>query len=118
MEEQKKEEQKTEMDETSTGLKPNVAALLCYLLGWMTGLLFFLIEKNKFVKFHALQSIVVFGALSAAQIILTMIPILGWILIPILTIIAIILWIVLMVKAYQGEKFKLPIAGDIAEKNA
>ena len=118
MEEEKKEEQKSQTEETSSGLKPNIAALLCYVLGWVSGLIFFLVEKNKFVRFHALQSIVVFGALSVLQIVLMMIPILGWALVPIVSIIGIILWIILMIKAYQGEKFKLPLAGDIAEKNA
>jgi uncharacterized membrane protein len=117
MEEEKKEQQQNQ-EETTSGLKPNIAALLCYLLGWITGLIFFLIEKNKFVRFHAMQSIVVFGALSVVQIVLTMIPILGWALIPVVTVVGLILWIVLMVKAYQGEKLKLPLAGDIAEKNA
>jgi len=118
MEEEKKEEQKIQTEETSSGLKPNVAALLCYILGWVSGLIFFLVEKNKFVRFHAMQSIVVFGAITIAQIVLMMIPIIGWILIPVISIIGIVLWIVLMVKGYQGEKFKLPLAGDIAEKNS
>ena len=58
---------------TSTGIQPNVAALLSYLLGWVTGLIFFLIEKdNKFVRFHAMQSIIVFGALTVFNIVLSM----------------------------------------------
>ncbi len=51
------------MGKSSTGLDENVAGLLCYVLGWVSGLVFFLIEKeSKFVKYHAMQSIVVFGA--------------------------------------------------------
>jgi uncharacterized membrane protein len=104
---------------TSTGMNQNVAGLLCYLFGWITGLIFFLIEKeNKFVRFHAMQSIITFGGLTVLFMFLTFIPILGWMLIPVLAIVQLILWILLMVKAYQGEKFKLPVIGDIAEKNA
>jgi uncharacterized membrane protein len=69
------------------------------------------------VRFHAMQSIVVFGFLSVLMWVLG-ITIIGIFLMPIVGIIGAILWIVLMVKAYQGELFKLPVAGDIAEKNS
>ena len=107
------------MAKTSTGLEENIAGLLCYVLGWISGLVFFLIEKeNKFVRFHALQSIIVFGALSLASFILGWIPIIGGFIKWIIWVLALILWIVLMVKAYKGEKYKLPWAGNLAEKNA
>ena len=110
-------------EKKGTGLEPNVAALLCYVLGWVTGLVFFLIEKDdEFVRFHAMQSIIFFGAVTAVMIvfgILEWIPFIG-ILFMVLTalggLFAFVLWIILMVKAYQGERFKLPIAGDMAEK--
>lgn len=105
---------------SGTSLQPNVAGLLCYLAGWITGLVFFLIEKDDdFVRFHAMQSIIVFGGLVIFYIIfgiLMLVPILGWILFSLLWIATLILWILLMVKAYQGEKFKLPVIGDLAEK--
>ncbi len=104
---------------TSLGLQPNVAALLSYIVGIITGIIFFVLEKdNKFVRFHAMQSIVVFGFLLVLNAILTVIPVIGWALMPIVGVISLILWIVLMIKAFQGEYFKLPIAGDIAEKNS
>lgn len=107
------------MAKSSTGMEENVAGLLCYLLGWVTGLIFLLIEKDsKFVKFHAIQSLVVFGAYTVLVIILQFIPFVGWILSTIVGIIAFIFWIILMVKAYQGAMYKLPISGDIAEKNS
>jgi uncharacterized membrane protein len=107
------------MAKTSTGLEENIAGLLCYLLGWVTGLIFLLIEKdNKFVRFHAMQSIIVFGLYTIVIIVLRFIPVIGWVLSGILGLIALILWIVLMVKAAQGEKYKLPWAGDLAEKNS
>ncbi|MFC1709437.1 DUF4870 domain-containing protein [Candidatus Omnitrophota bacterium] len=106
-----------ELGKTSIGLQANAAGTLCYLLGWVTGLIFLLIEKeNKYVKFHALQSIAVFGILSVAMIVLPFIPILGWIVMLIVPILSFVLWIVLMVKAYQGECFKIPFAGEFAEK--
>ena len=105
------------MAETDTGIKENVAGLLCYLLTWVTGVIFLIIEpKNKFVRFHAFQSIVVFATLNIAMLIFWWIPILGWIVGFIVWIGGFILWIVLMYKAYQGLKYKLPIAGDMAEK--
>ena len=105
------------MEKTSTGLDENVAGLLCYVAGWISGLVFILIEKeNKLVRFHAMQSIVVFGVLTVASFILSWIPIIGAIFTWIIWVIGVVLWIVLMVKAYQGAKFKLPWAGDLAEK--
>lgn len=104
---------------TDTGIKPNVAALLSYLLGFITGLIFLLIEKNnKFVRFHALQSIATFGFIFVAQWVIAFIPVLGPVISGLLSITAVVLWVVLMVKAYQGEKYKLPWLGDLAEKNA
>jgi len=107
------------MAKTSMELDENVAGLLCYVLGWISGLVFFLIEKkNKFVRFHALQSIIVFGVLSLASIIIGWIPVIGLVINSLIWVLAIVLWILLMIKAYQGEKFKLPWAGELAEKNA
>jgi uncharacterized membrane protein len=107
------------MAKSSTGLEENVAGLLCYVLGWITGLIFFLIEKDsKFVRFHAMQSIIVFGVLSVVSIVIGWIPIIGWGISGLISLLALVLWIVLMIKAYQGEKFKLPWAGDLAEKQA
>jgi len=107
------------MAKTSMELDENVAGLLCYVLGWISGLVFFLIEKrNKFVRFHALQSIIVFGVLTLASIVIGWIPVIGLVINSLIWVLAIVLWILLMIKAYQGEKFKLPWAGNLAEKNA
>jgi uncharacterized membrane protein len=103
---------------TSTGLDSNVAAALAYGLGWITGIIFLVAEPNdRFVRFHALQSIIAFGTLSAITILLQAIPILGMLIAVFLVIpLSAILWLLLMFKAYQGERFKLPIAGDMAEQ--
>lgn len=107
------------LGKTSSGMQPNVAGLLCYLLGFITGLIFYLTEKdNKFVRFHAMQSIVTFGFLFVLQLFLGFIPILGWAIGALVGLTSLIIWIILMIKAYQGEMIKLPIAGDIAEQNS
>ena len=107
------------------GMQANLAAMLAYLFGVISGLVIFLIEKkNKYVRFHAMQSILLSVALVAIWIvyfIIALIPVVGVliaILGPLTGLASLILWIVLLIKAYQGEEFKLPIIGDIAEKNA
>ena len=110
-----------DLGKTTTGMQANVEALLSYLVGFITGIVFFVIEKeNKFVRFHAMQSIITFGGLFVlgfvVSIIFRFIPHVGWIISSLLWIANLILWILLMVKAYQGEYFKLPVVGDIAEK--
>ena len=105
------------MGKSSTGLDENTAGLLCYVLGWVSGIVFVILEReSRFVKFHAVQSIIVFGAISVISALLGWIPILGLILRIILGILALVLWIVLMVKASQGERYKIKWAGDYAEK--
>ena len=79
-------------DKTSMGLEPNLAGLLCYVLGWITGFIFFILEKeNQFVRFHAMQSIVVFGALTVVNIVLSFIPFVGWVIAWLLSVIGFIL---------------------------
>ncbi len=105
-------------EKTSMGMEQNVAGLLCYVAGWITGIVFLLMEKeNPFVRFHAMQSIVVFGILTVVSLILGVIPVIGWVVSWLVGVLALILWIVLMVKAYQNEMYKLPWAGDFAEKH-
>ncbi len=108
----------TQPRKTASGLDPNVAAALTYALGWVTGLLFYLTEQeNREVRFHAMQSMIVFGALSLVCVLLQVIPLLGILMVVFLVVpISAILWLFLMFKAYSGQHFKLPIAGDIAEK--
>lgn len=109
---------------TSIGLEENIAGALCYLLGWVTGLIFLIIEKdNKFVRFHAMQSLIAFGFLTAFNIFLLtflLIPVIGkFVVFSIgsgISLLTLFLWIFLMYKAYSKELYKLPIAGDIAEK--
>lgn len=102
---------------TVLGVTENLEALICYALGWVTGLIFLLLEKNnEYVRFHALQSLVTFGTLHAMSFVLMFIPILGWLVAFCLSVLSLILWVVLMVKAYKGERYKLPVAGDFVEQ--
>jgi uncharacterized membrane protein len=112
------------MAKTATGLDENVSGLLCYVGWWISGIVFFVLEHdNKYLRFHALQSIITFGPITVLLILIgsiMWIPIIGWLFGIIgffIFIIALILWIICMIKAYQGEKFKLPWSGDLAEKN-
>ncbi len=107
------------MKKSSTGLNENIAGLLCYLLGWVSGLIFFLVEKkSNFVRFHAMQSIIVFGGLMLLSFLCGFVPGFGCIVGGLLAALGLILWIVLMIKAFGNDKFKLPVVGDIAEKQA
>jgi len=108
------------MAKTSMNLEENVASALCYVLTWVTGLIFILLEKeNKTVKFHAWQSFLTFlGVFIVYFIFYAMswfIPFM-WILSSLVGLVMFILWLIFIIKAYQGEKFKLPIVGDMAEK--
>lgn len=100
------------------GLEENIASFLCYLAVFVSGLIIFLLEKeNKTVRFHALQSVIAFGFLAVLNIVVSQIPFfLGWMLSSIINLVYFVLWVVLMYKAYNGEQYKLPFVGDIAEK--
>lgn len=102
---------------TTEGLQENIAGLLCYVLGWVTGIIFLLIDKRPWVKFHAAQSIVVFGGLTVLRFVLAFMHggFFGWGLVALISLVGFVLWIVLMLKAYQHENFRLPIAADIAD---
>jgi len=105
--------------ESSTGMSANIAGLLCYLFTWITGIIFVIIEKKStFVKFHAWQSIMTFGVLTVALIVLSLIPFVGWILYILVWILMVVLWIILMIQAGTGKMWKVPLAGNWAEKQA
>jgi uncharacterized membrane protein len=103
-------------EKTSTGIDANLAAALSYLVGFVTGIIFLLVEKeNRFVRFHAMQSTLLFAGIVAIDILLQLVPILGALVVVFVVIPAsAILWLLLMFKAYQGEEFRLPLVGDMA----
>ncbi|MBT4125026.1 MAG: hypothetical protein HOJ22_04415 [Chloroflexi bacterium] len=98
-------------------MSQNIVAALAYLIGWVTGIAFLIIEKeNSFVRFHAMQAIAVFVPLSIASVILGFIPIIGALLSVLLGILGVFLWLFLMFQAFIGMRFKIPYAGDFAER--
>ncbi|HBF11777.1 MAG TPA: hypothetical protein DDW49_00040 [Deltaproteobacteria bacterium] len=113
-----------------SGLAPNVASLLCYVCTLITGIVFLVIEKNnKDVRFHAWQAIILGVSSFVIQIGLTILAaVLGaiasflgaiiGILSPIVWLAFFVVWIICMIKAYQGERYKIPFLGDLAEKQA
>lgn len=102
-----------EKEQSSTGLDENVAGFLCYLLGFITGIVFLLVEKkSSFVKFHAKQSTITFLGLFVIYLLIWWVPVIGaltWIL-------SLVLWLILMIKALQGKRYSLPIVGKMAER--
>jgi uncharacterized membrane protein len=111
----------------ASGLQENVAGCLCYALGWLTGILFLLIDRRPFVRFHAAQSIVVFGALNLLRVVLRFgffgsryygfFSFLGLLLL-LVSVVTLIAWVMLMVLAYQGKRYEVPVAAGIAKSIA
>jgi len=101
-----------EKEQSSTGLEENVAGFLCYLLGFVTGIVFLVVEKkSSFVKFHAKQSTITFLGLFVILVVIGWVPVLG----TLVWIFTLILWLVLMIQALQGKRYSLPIVGKLAE---
>ena len=106
------------------GIQENVAGLLCYIAGWISGLIFLLIDRRPFVRFHAVQSIglnigivVIYMAVAFSFVMLHFLH-LGFLALavyPLLGVAILVVWVFMMYKAYQHEKFLLPIIGNIAE---
>lgn len=95
----------------------NVMGAAAYLLGPLTGVIFLLLEKkDKFIRFHAMQSTILFGGLFVLNFALGFIPLLGWLAGLILSMASFVLWIVLMWKAFNGEEYEVPYIGKIARE--
>ena len=113
-------------EKTGTGLKKETSAALSYVLGFVTGIIFLIIEKDPFVRFHAMQSIAVSLAFFVLSWILGIISVflgltvfLAWVgplLSGILMIGGFVLWLMLIYKAYQGEKWQVPYIGKFVER--
>ena len=116
----------------TSGLSENAAATLSYALWWFTGIIFYLIDHRPYVRFHAAQSIVTFGGLHIIRAIVGLMFGVGWwyggfggfghfagfgfgvMLLVLLGLVWLALWFICMIKAYQGERFMVPIAGNVA----
>jgi uncharacterized membrane protein len=119
----------TSPPQTATGLQSNIAGLLCYLAGFITGIFFLVADpykQDRFVRFHAFQAILLsvawFAVYFALGVFLTILPgmlwRLGWLLHSGISFAFFCLWVFLMFKAYNNEQFKLPVIGDLAAKQA
>lgn len=104
-------------EKSTTGLNKNTSGALAYVLGPVTGVIFLVIEKDKFVRFHAMQSIVVFVSLFILQWILGITIILLPI-VPLISLLSFVLWLLLIYKAWQGEEWEVPVLGKYARKFA
>ncbi|HET7216487.1 MAG TPA: hypothetical protein VFJ02_00505 [Vicinamibacterales bacterium] len=105
---------------TALGVDENMAGALAYALGWITGAALLLLEhENRYARFHAMQSVVVFGTLSVLWFVGPAIPFFGWVLsFLIIPPLSAGLWLFLLYKAYTGQRFKLPIVGEFAEQHS
>jgi len=102
-------------NKSGTGLKKETSGALAYVLGPITGVIFFVLDKDPFVRFHAMQSIVVFVGLFALQWMLGLTIILIF-LIPLISILSFVLWLMLIYKAWQGEEWEVPFLGKFARQ--
>ena len=107
----------TENEKTKLGIGENVEGALAYLVGWVSGIVLLLLEKeNKFVRFHAMQSIAVFVPLTVLSLVVGYIPFIGGFLTWVLSVGTLVLWVFLMVQAVQSKAYKLPYVGEFAEQ--
>lgn len=100
---------------SGTGLPKNTAAALSYVLGPITGVVFYVLEKDPYVRFHSMQSIVVFVVLFVLQWVLGLTLILLP-LVPLVSILGFVLWLLLIYKAWQGEEWEVPLLGKYARQ--
>lgn len=117
-------------ESTSTGVDPRLSSLLCYAAWWVSGLIFLIIEQQHHtVRFHAAQSLVLFGGLSVLIALLSvasiaMLMISGGafqaarMLVYLVWLGAVVIWLLLMYRTYNGETWRVPLAGDLAAKIA
>jgi len=104
----------------AAGLTDNIAGMLAYVT-IIPAIVFLLLEpynRNRFIRFHSFQCIFLCIVLVVIHVVLLAVPIIGWAISIFVNLGALVLWIVLLLKAYQGQKFKLPVIGDLAEKQA
>lgn len=103
--------------QSSTGLDENVAGALCYFGLFVTGIFFLVIEKqSELVRFHAMQSTLVFVGLFVLSFVVRIVPLLGGLVAALLYLAVVLVWALGMLKAFQGERFKFPVFGDLAER--
>jgi uncharacterized membrane protein len=98
------------------GLDQNLVGALAYVLGLVTGIVILLVEpENRYVRFHAFQSTFTFLVVAVLFLMVMGLPVVSWLLATPFVLAVIVLWVFLMVKALNGERYKLPIVGDWAD---
>lgn len=103
-----------------TGLSDNAAGALAYVT-IIPAIVFLLVEpynRNSFVRFHSWQCIFLAIASVAVHIVLGAIPVIGWIILPFVSLAFLVVWIIALVKALKGERYQLPIIGKFAAQQA
>ncbi|WP_418792305.1 DUF4870 domain-containing protein [Phosphitispora sp. TUW77] len=104
-------------EKTALGMSPNMTAVLAYVFWIVGGIVVILLEKeNRFVRFHAMQSIIMSGAFFVVQMVSGFIPVIGWIIAVVIPLAYLVCWLIAIVKSAQGEYYKFPVIGDLAEK--
>ncbi len=104
---------------SSTGLDTKLAGLLCYVFGFVSGAVFLIVEQvDRDVRFHAYQSTLTFGFLFVLSLVASWVPWFGWVIGLLIGPFAFVLWVILMWKAFEGERFKLPVVGEWAAEQA
>lgn len=102
---------------STTGISDPIAGLLCYILGWITGLIFLIVERrSRFVRFHAAQSVIVFSAITVLGIIVPQISYIGGILYALLSAVSFIIWLFMMITAAQGKTIRIPVVAELADQ--
>ena len=102
---------------SSLGLSPEVTAALAYLVGFISGIIIYILEKeNDFVRFHAMQSTIFFASVFILSLILGFIPLIGVLVSLLLPLVSFIGWLVGIITAAKGKRYKFPLIGDYAEK--
>jgi len=103
-----------------SGLSDNAAGALAYVT-IIPAIIFLIVEpfnRNSYVRFHAWQSIFLGITAFAINIVLSIIPVVGWIIVPFANLVLLVIWVYVLIKALNGQRFKLPLIGDLAEKQA
>jgi len=104
-------------ERTTIGLDQHLAGALAYLFTIISGVILLMVEQeNRFVRFHAFQSVFTFVGVAVVAIMLGSLPVIGWLTWVPSVIAATALWAFLMYKALMGERYKLPFIGDWAEQ--
>ena len=108
------------LEKTNIGLEVCYTAPLTYLFGWLTGLAFLLLEpENRYVRFHAAQSLVWFGGLSLTATVLGVIPFVGWLGSALTGFVGMLSWVLMLYKSWDdsrtGQPLRLPVAADLAD---